>query len=121
MGAHRCRGARVGFRHQAEGLGYVTSSSAVQGYRRGYPALFMGKDEPLETSATGSRSLRTAIRVPKITRGDGVKINEPFGKSKSMFELLHKLQAVQKTGLVEFGLGRRWASKSLLWARSAGL
>jgi len=81
----------------------------------------MGKDEPLETSATGSRSLRTAIRVPKITRGDGVKINEPFGKSKSMFELLHKLQAVQKTGLVEFGLGRRWASKSLLWARSAGL
>jgi hypothetical protein len=53
--------------------------------------------------------------------GDGVKIYEPFGKSKSMFELVHELRAVQKTGLVEFGLGRRWASKSLLWARSAGL
>ena len=31
--------------------------------------------------------------------GDGVKIYEPFGKSKSMFELVLKLRAVQKTGL----------------------
>ena len=42
--------------------------------------------------------------------GDGVKIYAPFGKSKSMFERVHKLRAVQKTGA--------WSSSA--WGEDGG-